>query len=372
MTGNTLNLLGEFSRKDMEREFFADYMEKSVRFVRPAVLMLGVLHLLFLLPDYLHFRAMDEFLPIALARVLFLLLATLLHLSMKSWKDYRRLSCWITGMELLCVALFLYILSRYEGGDILIQAFGVMVIILAGVLVPNRWINNLVVFVTLSIGFVAGSLVHNPAVDRNEFHASVVYLLLVNVLCSVVTYRNHRHMRRQYLANKKLLYLSMVDHLSGAYNRAKLDVEMRRWQDGKENAGNPFSIIMFDLDHFKKVNDRHGHMAGDRVIVGVADMVRKNIRESDVFARWGGEEFVVLLPGTEINYAREVAQRLRQKAEDLRVPGVPSVTCSFGVAQRRTGESMESLVQRVDKHLYRAKEEGRNRVLGDFPAEQNG
>jgi len=127
----------------------------------------------------------------------------------------------------------------------------------------------------------------------------------------------------------------------------------------------PLSMVLVDIDHFKQVNDRHGHPVGDRVLVEVAECLRQTLRFGDRCARWGGEEFVLLLPDTDQAAARERAERLRQRLQDTTIHGVQPalrVSASFGVAEWQAGEGLADLVGRADAALYRAKANGRNRV----------
>lgn len=124
------------------------------------------------------------------------------------------------------------------------------------------------------------------------------------------------------------------------------------------------SLIMFDIDHFKSINDTYGHDVGDSVLREISALVRSDIRRSDFFARWGGEEFMVLLPASDMDRAVEAAERLREAVEASDFTGVPrQITSSFGVAMRRPAESSDEFVKRVDQALYDAKEAGRNQVV---------
>jgi diguanylate cyclase (GGDEF)-like protein len=133
---------------------------------------------------------------------------------------------------------------------------------------------------------------------------------------------------------------------------------------------------MIDLDHFKVVNDQYGHGAGDEVLRQIAQLLRENVRESDIPVRYGGEEFILFLVGASAFGAAEHGERIRASverhaflvAEDLRLP----VTASVGVATRERYESLDSLIRRADLALYRAKEAGRNRVELAHPTDQTG
>jgi diguanylate cyclase (GGDEF)-like protein len=129
-----------------------------------------------------------------------------------------------------------------------------------------------------------------------------------------------------------------------------------------ERYGATFTLVMLDVDRFKSVNDTHGHDAGDLVLQRVAATAQASLRETDVFARWGGEEFMVLLRRSDLAAGRDVAEKLRAALASSPVEPVGVVTASFGVAEHQPGEVFASLCSRADALLYRAKANGRNRV----------
>lgn len=158
-----------------------------------------------------------------------------------------------------------------------------------------------------------------------------------------------------------------TDALTGLANRRLLDSTLsNRWQIGTLNArqARPLSVLMLDLDHFKRVNDEHGHDVGDQLLKAFAARAGKLLRGPDLFARYGGEEFTVLLPDTDARTAFQIAERIRAAIASMPLIAQPAVqiTVSIGVAQRQLNESTESLLARADSALYAAKQGGRNRV----------
>ncbi|MGN0857970.1 MAG: diguanylate cyclase [Stenotrophomonas sp.] len=166
-------------------------------------------------------------------------------------------------------------------------------------------------------------------------------------------------------ANVQLAALAGEDALTGLYNRRRLLQRINELiEEGQRHRGT-HSLLLLDLDHFKDVNDCHGHAAGDAVLRAVARLLHGALRAQDMAARYGGEELLLLLPNTAADDAAEVAERLRQGIAALQLPcpqGVLSITASFGVAQLRPGQTAEQWIERADLALYRAKREGRNRV----------
>ena len=158
---------------------------------------------------------------------------------------------------------------------------------------------------------------------------------------------------------------ALRDALTGVHNRrAGESVLARAWTEATTD-GEPFSVIMADIDHFKLINDTHGHAAGDRVLINIADALRNCVRTSDVLVRWGGEEFLVVAAGCGLSRAVELAERMRAAVAECRDDEAGRVTLSLGVAEWQIGELVDALVQRADEAQYRAKSGGRDRVCAD-------
>jgi diguanylate cyclase (GGDEF)-like protein len=165
--------------------------------------------------------------------------------------------------------------------------------------------------------------------------------------------------------NARLLKLSVTDPLTSCYNRKFLEAQLPRAIEAAAAKAAPLSCAMVDVDHFKPVNDRFGHDVGDRVLVVVAERLRAAIRGDDVLVRYGGEEFLALLPQSDADTAREVGERMRGKLQEHPIHAADQrleLRVSVGVTQYRPGETPETFVRRADTALYQAKGRGRNRV----------
>ena len=159
-----------------------------------------------------------------------------------------------------------------------------------------------------------------------------------------------------------------TDRLTGAWNRRRFEEAASAEMSLARRRKEPVSLLMLDLDHFKRVNDSLGHEAGDAVLVGASRAWKGVLRASDPLVRWGGEEFLVLSPTNRLEGAMALGAKLCEALRTLRFPGIGAVTVSIGVAEYGVGESLEAWVQRADQALYRAKAEGRDRVVAaDHP-----
>lgn len=168
---------------------------------------------------------------------------------------------------------------------------------------------------------------------------------------------------RRWIESAKRLRQANTDSLTGLFNRRKgrevLEFEIAR----SKRYQRPLSVTMLDLDHFKEINDRHGHHAGDRVLRMVARSIQEQMRNTDILIRWGGEEFIIVSTETNQAEARQVAERLRAVIEARSLQNILRPTGSFGIAQLQEDDTVDSFLRRVDEKLYEAKSSGRNKVV---------
>ncbi len=177
---------------------------------------------------------------------------------------------------------------------------------------------------------------------------------------SIITFNDITDM---LIRQKILQYKAQHDRLTDIYNRQKIDEVLERICGYSSRRKEEVGIILFDIDHFKSVNDTYGHDTGDKVLVAIATLIKRNIREEDIFGRWGGEEFILILRHTSLANTQKKANMLREKIASMTERDIPAVTASFGVTEVLPGESVQSLLKRIDIALYKAKHEGRNRVV---------
>lgn len=175
-----------------------------------------------------------------------------------------------------------------------------------------------------------------------------------------------RQIQQAKADQEKLERLANLDSLTGLYNRRVILDRLNERIKYVRRYGEELSLIMLDIDHFKKVNDQYGHLIGDGVLEGIAVLVQRNIRDTDVVGRYGGEEFIIILLKTGLSSALGVAERIRKAIQGAEMKdsegNVFSVTVSEGVSSYKPAEDERSLISRADDALYRAKENGRNRV----------
>ncbi len=160
----------------------------------------------------------------------------------------------------------------------------------------------------------------------------------------------------------QLKKLATIDGLTNIYNRQHIDIILEEQRNKASRYKRELAVILIDIDHFKGVNDTYGHATGDSVLISLCSIVNRNIRTTDRFGRYGGEEFLLVLPETSLDGAETVGEKLRTSIEAYDFPGVPHITASFGIAVLLEDETLAELVHRADEALYKAKEAGRNQL----------
>nr|WP_301289371.1 GGDEF domain-containing protein [Natronocella acetinitrilica] len=191
-------------------------------------------------------------------------------------------------------------------------------------------------------------------------------LLVTLALVSVFTYLFARNVQESHEALERL---AEVDPLTGVANRLRLDETLQDCAERLARHGLPTSLLVLDVDHFKAINDQQGHVVGDRILAELGSILRARIRRIDHVFRYGGEEFVIVLSGTDLLRASGVAEDLRRRNAQRRFPDGVRLTVSIGVAELDRNESATAWLARADQALYAAKQGGRNRVcLADRPA----
>ncbi len=189
----------------------------------------------------------------------------------------------------------------------------------------------------------------------------VIFVILALILAVII----RRFLKELNIAREELVRLACIDGLTGLVNRKTAMIRFEEEISSQIRSGDSLSCLMLDVDHFKSVNDRYGHQVGDTVLVKVAKTLSETTRLHDIVCRYGGEEFMIIMPKTSLQGAEVIAARILEKIADdaITVPGNHlSVTISCGLAQRGENETADKVIGRADTALYRAKAEGRNRV----------
>lgn len=206
----------------------------------------------------------------------------------------------------------------------------------------------------------------NRKKDRKLYYEEEIITPIMNTEGAIQYFvATSRDITERVLMEEKLQKLATVDSLTGIYNRYKMNEEIDVEIGRNKRYGEGFALVMFDIDHFKAVNDTYGHDIGDYVLTELSRIIAKEIRESDNFGRWGGEEFMLILPKLNKEEAVRVSEKLRDKVKNHTFKDISRVTISIGTTVFTADDTKETLLKRVDNALYTAKREGRNRVVFD-------
>lgn len=303
----------------------------------------------------------------------------------RRWMRLSQVAAFISlAFPMVSITGYAYGLPRFYGQmSMMTIVFGMPLGLAAASLSANRallkailspHIAGQVVRVQIVLGylfpFLSGFLVVKAIHENGEtglFGIFVItiswFIILLVTICSVIHERID-HARRMH--ERTLIRTATQDPLTGLFNRRKFDLCLEAELMRSHRDAAPLSLIMIDVDHFKRVNDTGGHPMGDVVLKSIATAVKRHIRATDISGRLGGEEFAVLLPGTDLAGAAYLAESLRRIVESLHFPPWPGheglITASFGGATLKTEESASDLLRRADEALYAAKTGGRNRV----------
>jgi diguanylate cyclase (GGDEF)-like protein len=233
------------------------------------------------------------------------------------------------------------------------------------------WMRALVVVLFIALSWYARMLLRNEARAQSELIAHQAELEEIIAARTQELQDNYHklqtEMAERQQAQTQLEMLATTDPLTRLYNRRKFEELLAHELERCRRYAGDFAVVLFDVDHFKRVNDQLGHDVGDTVLQFLADLVRSQLRKTDAVARWGGEEFIALVFEADADTSLAVAEKLRQLVEAGQFPHQLQITISLGIAFARRDDTAASLIKRADKALYTAKREGRNRTILELP-----
>ncbi|WP_455206944.1 GGDEF domain-containing protein [Kaarinaea lacus] len=211
---------------------------------------------------------------------------------------------------------------------------------------------------------IGGVLIHHhvaeASIERWEYVYSIAIFVVISLIIPILYGR--KLIAQQQALHAEISRIADEDSLTGLYNRRKINELIQHEIERSQRYNKSFSVIIMDIDHFKRVNDHYGHLAGDELLKMFAGIMLANIRHTDEVGRWGGEEFVVLCPETNMTGALSLANKIRQRIESTTFDTYGKQTASFGIACYKEKDTIDSIIGHADEALYLAKNGGRNRV----------
>ena len=368
-----INKLCEFINKDIETDFQEHDKVTNFNFTRIVLLSLGFVYTAFIFSAYFFIgRGTIFFVSLGL-RCFCLVLAVIASSVLGLFKSYKKTLFFITAIELVIFGIYLFDLYIMESTQFAMQFMTVMLFILVVFVTPNLWKNSLAAGFAIMGGYFIYSVVFRLPVETPNLIQREIFLIICFVSFATFMFRNGYFQRRQFAAEKLLEFIAITDRLTGIYNRNRFEYILGLWI--KNMRHDPFCLVLYDIDNFKNINDTYGHNEGDLVLTSTAEIITSHIRDNDIFARWGGEEFVILFSNTEIVRARELADRLRKAVEAHDFGQAGKVTISIGVAQYHREKKntdtnpITDLIERADAKMYEAKRAGKNCVVTEEPTD---
>lgn len=279
---------------------------------------------------------------------------------------YRSYTVSITLAEASFSPLYAVLLLLHGKTDFLYIALCTVLLLILLFAIPNKWAYTAVCALLLAgtVGALTPLVSLPPA--GTEILSGWLYIGCALLLAGACAWRFDYQRHVNFLDSQSLNRRLNTDTLTGAFTRPKFDREIKRQIDEAQGNGSVFSLAIFDVDDFKKINDTYGHLTGDRILTGITGIVRSSMPSRNTITRWGGEEFVIVCPGTDVNSAILLCERLRCHIAEKAFPGGIHVTCSFGVSEYRPGDTAFILLERADRFLYDAKSLGKNAVVSGY------
>jgi len=364
---------------ELEAEIQTRLWERTLPYIRLVLLLAALLFLGFLAWDRLmHAGGQTETLALRLATAGFFVASYWLVAHSRFGRRY--IPVIYIADALVATVMALWILLKLPHGYELGHSSFLVITMVIMVIGPTRWVSIPLALASLLIPnlgvlVLIGAGVEMPGMPTawTALTLGVIHLGAAVVVVGLITIHD-RLQRRILLDNVHLEQLASTDPLTALENRRQLQSEFERERARQRRHKQPIGVLELDIDHFKRINDSHGHGVGDEVLRSLAQRWRSLIRGVDVLARIGGEEFVVLMPETSAEGARQLAERLRASTASQTVPtsaGELDITISVGIALATLdGGGLDKVLERADQALYQAKRNGRNRCE-IFEAEQD-
>lgn len=341
---------------------FGDYrLAASLPIFRIFAVFVSAFNLFLLIPDLFHLSGQSVWL-LVLVRAAY----SAVVLSSLFWIDRLKSffsRCVLASIfEIAAIVIFLFVFRLYPQADFLIQMLGVMAIILITFIVPNIWLFSVGISVLAAAGFLLLARLSVAGLTDNHFYAGIVYLAFEISVGATYSLSFMRYQYREFVAKTELERIYSTDPLTKIGNRLKLEEEANKWLTSCEKDNQPLCLALLDVDNLKQINDSHGHLVGDTVLYETAQILRSKLRKKDVCVRWGGDEFILLLPCMSVDQAYNLAMEIKDAITSYEFSARLKISCSFGITQMQRGQSLEQLIAQADASMYLAKEHGRNTI----------
>ena len=267
--------------------------------------------------------------------------------------------------EFIFPASYFYLTFQSNHFNFLLRCLDVILTITLISIIPNDWINACAAAFFLIMSFFVFVHLEQPGIDNHQFYYGVIDISLIFLTSAFFSYFNDLNKRRQYLNRMLLKQLVETDYLTGVNSRVKFDEACRQLLAISNHDNTPMCMAVFDIDDFKKINDTHGHIVGDKVLISLSSLVTQNLKGEEFFARWGGEEFVLIFPSSNLEQSVDRINDLREKINAFVFTDGIYLSCSFGVVSALGIDDLDTLIDEADRLMYLAKFAGKDIVVYD-------
>lgn len=348
--------------EDLHAAYGLYKLKIAQNYIYVLAIVVSVFSVLLIICDINHIANQSARLSIAVVRYSFSVLLIFVGGWLTRMKSFRVYALVVSLLELLSIATSLYVLTLYQQPNFLIQSMGLVATILVIFLVPNRKGYQLTLALLAMVSFYAFSFYFIEDLDSNEVLASVAYTAIAIVLCAASSFHNEKNQLGEFISKTRLEQMSTTDFLTNTANRFRLEEEADRWMNFCRRQKLPLCLVFVDVDNLKQINDTSGHAAGDQVLIILAALMQKQLRNSDTISRWGGDEFVLLLPNVSLKNAVMLLERLKTNVQKMEFGVGVRVTCSYGVVEMGEESSFHSLLREADALMYAGKRDGKDKI----------
>ena len=357
-----ISIFGRIKDKKLEHEFAQQQFMRYKRLMSAVILALGVLYTLFLIPLFLTIPETNMLTGILVVKLISFAAFCAFAVTVFVTSSARVYRVFLTAFEFLFPLSYYCVVLQSGQFNFLIKCLDVIIIIALMFILPNNWINSTLAALFMLVSFFVVSFVVSPGLSRDVFSAGVTYLVLIFLVGCSFNLVSDISVRRNYLNRLLLRHLIDTDYLTGIASRSKFDNTLQQLFTAAKQSGSPLCVSVFDIDNFKKINDRYGHIVGDKVLIGLSALISEHLRGEEFFARWGGEEFALILPGMTLDRAVERIDKLRRKIAASSFADGISLTCSFGAVSAGGFDNTDALIDKADRLMYNAKSAGKDTV----------
>lgn len=344
-------------------EVFYRYLYKhSLREKGYVLLILSAFNLILLIPDLLLVKSIVLIVLISLFRIVLTAVLVLFFMRLDRIRNFPVYARILTAIEIYGIFVFLFVLLCYPKPDLLIQSLGMILILYLLFMFPCNWNHTVAVSFVAICSFILIVSFRITDLTPMRLAALFVYLAVATILSAYGARGNEQYRLRHYAALEAFRALSTTDTLTKTYNRVRFEHDGEKWIQLCRTHLKPLSLAFIDLDNLKSINDAHGHLVGDKILIETASRIRRQIDSRDILCRWGGDEFVVLLPGVDLTGAVHIVEKIREAVTGEAFVGGIVATCSFGVTSMEKDSTLRSLLYNADQLMYEAKRKGRNRI----------